>query len=64
MSKEGSAAAAQGRQGFVAYLHKDTPLAKEIPQMQNLVKGFPKIDWDKVQAAQIDKEFRKAMGQQ
>lgn len=64
MSKEGSAAAAQGRQGFVAYLHKDTPLAKEIPPMQNLVKGFPKIDWDKVQAAQIDKEFRKAMGQQ
>jgi iron(III) transport system substrate-binding protein len=64
MSKEGSAAAAHGRNGFVAYLHKDTPLAKEIPPMQNLVKGYPKIDWEKVRARQIDQEFRKRMGQQ
>jgi iron(III) transport system substrate-binding protein len=64
MSKDGSAAAANARNGFVAYLNKDTPLAKEIPPMQNLVKGYPKIDWDTVKAGQIDKEFRKRMGQQ
>ena len=64
MSKEGSTAAANGRNGFVAYLHKDTPLAKEIPPMQKLVKGYPKIDWETVSAGQIDKEFRKRMGQQ
>jgi iron(III) transport system substrate-binding protein len=64
MSKEGSAAAANARSGFVAYLHKDTPLAKEIPPMKNLVKGYPKIDWGTVKAGEIDKEFRKRMGQQ
>lgn len=63
MSREGSSAAAKARKGFVAYLHKDTPLAKEIPPMQKLVKGFPKIDWDAVDSAQITKEFRKKMGQ-
>ena len=63
MSKEGSAAAANARGGNVAYLNKDTPLAKAIPPMQDLVKGFPKIDWDTVNSAQITKEFRKRMGQ-
>jgi iron(III) transport system substrate-binding protein len=64
MSAEGAAAASKGRHGFVAYLHKDTPIAKVIPPMKELVKGYPKIDWANLNAAQVTKEFRKRMGQQ
>jgi iron(III) transport system substrate-binding protein len=64
MSAEGAAAASKGRHGYVAYLHKDTPMAKVLPPMKELVKGYPKIDWAKLDAAQVTKEFRKRMGQQ
>jgi iron(III) transport system substrate-binding protein len=64
MGAEGSAAASRARKGAVAYLNKDTPMAKALPPMRELVKGYPKIDWDTVNAAQITKEFRQRMGQQ
>ena len=64
MSAEGAAAASKGRHGYVAYLHKDTPMAKVLPPMNELVKGYPKIDWANLNPAQITKEFRKRMGQQ
>jgi len=64
MSAEGAAAASKGRHGFVAYLHKDTPMAKVLPPMKELVKGYPKIDWANLNPGQVTKEFRKRMGQQ
>lgn len=64
MSAEGAAAASRARKGAVAYLHKDTPMAKALPPMRELVKGYPKIDWNAVRAAQVTQEFRKRMGQQ
>jgi iron(III) transport system substrate-binding protein len=64
MSREGSTAAANARGGLVAYLHKDTPIAKAIPPLQGLVKGYPKIDWGTLNPAEVTKEFRKRMGQQ
>jgi iron(III) transport system substrate-binding protein len=63
MSAEGAAAASKGRHGYVAYLHKDTPMAKVLPPMNELVKGYPKIDWGNLDAGQVTKEFRKRMGQ-
>ncbi|HXK27821.1 MAG TPA: extracellular solute-binding protein [Candidatus Binatia bacterium] len=63
MSAEGAAAASRGRHGYVAYLHKDTPMAKVLPPMNDLVKGYPKIDWGNLDAGQVTKEFRKRMGQ-
>ena len=63
MSAEGAAAASKGRHGYVAYLNKDTPMAKVLPPMKELVKGYPKIDWATVDPAQVTKEFRKRMGQ-
>ena len=63
MSAEGAAAASKGRHGYVAYLNKDTPMAKVLPPMTDLVKGYPKIDWENLNAAQVTKEFRKRMGQ-
>ena len=63
MSAEGAAAASRGRHGYVAYLNKDTPMAKLLPPIKELVKGYPKIDWAGVDAAQVTKEFRKRMGQ-
>jgi len=63
MSAEGAAAASKGRHGYVAYLNKDTPMAKVLPPIQELVKGYPKIDWATLDPAQVTKEFRKRMGQ-
>jgi iron(III) transport system substrate-binding protein len=63
MSAEGAAAASKGRHGFVAYLNKSTPMAKVLPPIQDLVKGYPKIDWASLDAGQVTKEFRKRMGQ-
>lgn len=63
MSAEGAAAASKGRHGYVAYLHKDTPMAKVLPPMKELVKGYPKIDWATLDPAQVTKEFRKRMEQ-
>jgi iron(III) transport system substrate-binding protein len=63
MSAEGAAAASRGRHGYVAYLHKETPMAKVLPPITELVKGYPKIDWATLDPAQITKEFRKRMGQ-
>jgi iron(III) transport system substrate-binding protein len=63
MSAEGAAAASKGRHGYVAYLNKATPMAKVLPPMSELVKGYPKIDWAKLDAGQVTKEFRKRMGQ-
>ncbi len=64
MSAEGAAAASKGRHGYVAYLNKDTPMAKVLPPVKELVAGYPKIDWAAVDPAQVTKEFRKRMGQQ
>jgi len=64
MGAEASAAASRARKGAVAYLQKDTPMAKALPPMRELVKGYPKVDWEKVHAAEVTKEFRKRMGQQ
>ena len=64
MSAEGAAAASKGRHGYVAYLNKDTPMAKVLPPVNELVKGYPKIDWAAVDPAQVTKDFRKRMGQQ
>ena len=63
MSAEGAAAASKGRHGYVAYLNKDTPMAKVLPPIQELVKGYPKIDWATLDPAQVTKDFRKRMGQ-
>jgi len=63
MSAEGAAAASKGRHGYVAYLNKKTPMAKVLPPIQDLVKGYPKIDWANLDPAQVTKEFRKRMGQ-
>ena len=63
MSAEAAAAASKGRHGYVAYLNKDTPMAKVLPPMAELVKGYPKIDWASLDPAQVTKEFRKRMGQ-
>lgn len=63
MSAEGAAAASSGRHGYVAYLNKDTPMAKVLPPMKTLVAGYPKIDWATLDPAQVTKEFRKRMGQ-
>jgi iron(III) transport system substrate-binding protein len=63
MSAEGAAAASSGRHGYVAYLNKDTPMAKVLPPMKTLVAGYPKIDWANLDPAQVTKEFRKRMGQ-
>lgn len=63
MSAEGAAAASKGRHGYVAYLNKDTPMAKVLPPMKDLVKGYPKIDWASVDAGQVTREFRQRMEQ-
>ena len=64
MCAEGAAAASKGRHGYIAYLNKDTPMAKILPPLKELVAGYPKIDWAAVDPAQVTKEFRKRMGQQ
>jgi iron(III) transport system substrate-binding protein len=63
MSADGAAAASRGRHGYVAYLHKETPMANVLPPITELVKGYPKIDWATLDPAQVTKEFRKRMGQ-
>ncbi len=63
MSAEGAAAASKGRHGYIAYLNKSTPMAKVLPPIDDLVKGYPKIDWATLNPAEVTKEFRKRMGQ-
>jgi iron(III) transport system substrate-binding protein len=63
MSAEGAAAASKGRHGYIAYLNKETPMAKVLPPIKELVQGYPKIDWATLDPAQVTKEFRKRMGQ-
>ena len=63
MSAEGAAAASKGRHGYIAYVNKSTPMAKVLPPIEDLVKGYPKIDWATLDPAQVTKEFRKRMEQ-
>ena len=62
MSAEGAAAASKGRHGYVAYLNKSTPMAKVLPPIADLVKGYPKIDWATLNPAESPKSFVREWG--